>query len=129
MKRKFALAPLLALSLVVSPALVAKSLPAATQPAASIPFANQHGVRDWVAEGDQTIYVQDSVRRWYRARLFAPSVDLLFVQTIGFDTGSLGSLDRWSTVIIRGQRYPLQSFERVAGPPAKRVKPKADAKN
>jgi len=129
MKRTIAFAPFLALALIASPALAAQPLPAAKPAAASIPFANHHGVRDWVAEGDQTIYFQDSARRWYRATLFAPSTDLPFAQAIGFDTGPLGSLDRWSTVIIRGQRYPLQSFEQVAGPPARQVKAKSTAKD
>lgn len=115
MKRSIAFAPFLALLLTAPPALAAQSAP--KQPEASIPFANHHGVRDWVAQGDQIIYFQDAARHWYRAKLFAPSPDLPFVQAIGYDTGPIGTLDRWSTVIIRGQRYPLQSFERVDGPP------------
>lgn len=120
MKRMMAFAPFLALLLAAPPAFAAQQAPA--QRDASIAFANHHGVRDWVAEGEQTIYFQDSGRRWYRATLFAPSTDLPFAQAIGLDTGPIGSLDKWSSVVIRGQRYPLQSFERVDGPPAKRVK-------
>jgi len=121
MKRLIALAPFLALCLAAPPAFAAQS--AAKPPAAAaIAFANHHGVRNWVAQGNQTIYFQDSSRRWYRATLFAPSSDLPFAQAIGFDTGPIGTLDKWSTVIIRGQRYPLQSFERVDGPPARPTK-------
>jgi len=125
MKRSIAFAPFLALLLAGPPALAANMpahSPATRSPAASIPFANHHGVRDWVAAGNQTIYFQDATRHWYRATLFAPSTDLPFAQAIGFDTGPVGTLDRWSTVIIHGQRYPLRSFERVAGPPARHAK-------
>jgi hypothetical protein len=120
MKRSIAFAPFLALLFAAPPAFAAQ--PAAKAPAASIPFANHHGVRDWVAQGERTIYFQDAARHWYRATLFAPSVDLPFAQVIGYDTGPIGTLDKWSTIIIRGQRYPLQSFERVAGPPARSAK-------
>ena len=120
MKRLIALAPFLALFLTASPAFAAQS--AEKQPAASIAFANHHGVRDWIVEGDQTIYFQDATRHWYRATLFTPSLDLPFAQAIALDTGPIGSLDRWSTVIIHGRRYPLRSFERVQGPPAKPAK-------
>ncbi|HWJ69886.1 MAG TPA: hypothetical protein VNS79_07560 [Sphingobium sp.] len=115
MKRSIAFAPFLALLLTAPPALAADM--ATRPPAASIPFANHHGVRDWVAEGDQTIYFQDATRHWYRATLFTRSIDLPFAFAIGLDTGPIGTLDKWSSVIIDGQRYPLQSFERVSGPP------------
>lgn len=115
MKHATALAPLLALLLAAPPALAAE----AQAPRASIPFVSHGGIRDWVAEDNRTVYVQDNFRRWYRAVLFAPSNDLPFAHAIGFDTGPIGTLDKWSTLVIRGQRYPIQSFERVEGPPAK----------
>ena len=125
MMKHFALAPLLALALAGSPALAATN--AKQPPAAAIPFANHGGIRDWVAEGDRTLYVQDNFRKWYRAILFTPAFDLPFAQAIGFDTRPMGTLDRWSTVIVRGQRYPISSFERVDGPPPRKTKAKEKA--
>lgn len=110
-------APLAALFLTAAPAMAAH---APVQASASIPFANHHGVRDWVAQGNDTIYFQDSARRWYKAVLFAPSMELPFATAIGIDSGPMGTLDRWGAVIVRGQRYPFQSFERVAGPPPRK---------
>jgi len=112
-------APLAALCLAPMPVLAAHA-PAATS--ASIPFADHHGVRDWVAQGDDTIYFQDNARRWYKAVLFAPSTELPFATAIGIDSGPIGTLDRWGAVIVRGQRYPFQSFERVDGPPPRKGK-------
>lgn len=116
MKYFTALAPLLALALAAPPAIAAEN---DAPRAASIPFVNHGGIRDWVAVGDRTVYVQDNGRRWYRATLFAPATDLPFATAIGFDVRPSGTLDKWGSVVIRGQRYPLSAFERVDGPPKK----------
>jgi len=115
-------APLAAIFLASTPVMAAQG---ATSTYASIPFANHHGVRNWVAQGNDTIYFEDNFGRWYRAVLFAPSMDLGFTNAIGIDSGPMGTLDKWSAVIVRGQRYPFQSFERVDGPPARPGKAKA----
>jgi hypothetical protein len=120
MKPLLAFAPVLTLLLAAPPALAAGN----AQPRAAIAFANHDGVRDWVAVGDQTIYFQDNFRHWYKATLFAPSTELPFAQAIGLDTGPMGSLDKWSNVIIRGQRYPISAFVPVDGPPVKTTKHK-----
>jgi len=115
-------APLAALFLAATPVVAAS--PART-PEASIPFANHHGIRNYVTQGDDTVYFEDNFRNWYKAVLFAPSPDLGFTNAIGIDSGPMGTLDRFGAVIVRGQRYPFQSFERVAGPPVKAGKAKA----
>ncbi|MBB5985132.1 DUF6491 family protein [Sphingobium lignivorans] len=119
MKFAQSLAPLAVLALTASPALATTSPAPAPARSASIPFANINGVRNWVAQGNQTIYFQNNGRRWYRAVLFAPSTDLPFATRIGIDSRPLGTLDKWGAVIVHGQRYPFQSFEQVDGPPAK----------
>lgn len=122
MKYSAIVAPLLALMLAAPPAIAAQP---GKQSEASIPFANHFGVRDWVSQGDQTIYFQAySGRQWYKATLWRPSPDLPFATAIGFDTGPIDRLDKWSTVVIEGQRYPLLSFVAVDGPPAKPAKGK-----
>lgn len=125
MKKAIALAPVLALLFAAPPVMATAPADGASTRPAAIPFAN-HSVRNWVSEGDQVIYFEASGRRWYRAVLFAPSTDLPFAQAIGFDTGPAGTLDKWSTLVIRGQRYPIRSFERVDGPPSKARKAKAN---
>ncbi|WEK46206.1 MAG: hypothetical protein P0Y56_14480 [Candidatus Andeanibacterium colombiense] len=97
--------------------------PAAVRSAdASIPFANHGGVRDWRGEGRDTIYFQDTHRRWFKAKLLGTSSDLEFTQFVGIDSSPADTLDKWSTVIIRGQRYSLTSFEAIEGAPPKKVK-------
>ena len=86
---------------------------------ASIPFADSTGIRDWRGEGDQTVYVQAINRDWYKATLFAPAPDLPFVQALGFETRGTSSFDRFSSIVIGGQTYPLQSLVKIEGDPPK----------
>lgn len=90
---------------------------------ASIPFVSMGSINDWRADGSRGLYVQDQQRRWYYARLMGPCTDLPFANAIGFETRGPNRLDRFSTVIVRGQRCVFQSFVASAGPPAKAKKP------
>ena len=110
-------APLAAFALFAAPAVA--GTPSASHDA-SIAFADHGGVDDWRAEGDQVVYFKDQHRQWYRATLFSPAFDLPFAEHIGIDARPSGTLDKWGAIIVRGQRYPFQTFERVAGPPDKR---------
>lgn len=105
----------LASAMIAAPAL-------ADQPAvpeASIPFANQGSIRDWRADGSTGIYVKDVHNQWYYARLMGRCNDLPFAEAVGFEARGTGTLDRFGTVIVRGQRCPFQSFVKSAGPPRK----------
>jgi hypothetical protein len=116
MNRKLLIAPLLALGLAALPAAALSSTaPAAKE--ASIDLANSGGIRDWREVGDQTIYVQDRQHRWYRATLMRPSYDLRGALAIGFDTGPGDTFDKFSSVVIRGQRYAVESLVRIEGSP------------
>ncbi|MBO9574921.1 MAG: hypothetical protein J7494_04215 [Sphingobium sp.] len=85
----------------------------------SIPFANMGGIRDWSAVDDTTLYVQDSSRNWYIAKLLAPCTDLSFATTIGFETKGVNRLDKFASVVVSGQRCQLASFVASSAPPAK----------
>ena len=88
---------------------------------ASIPFANHGGIYNWQTVDRDTLYVQDNHRRWYRAELMGNCFDLDFAQAIGFRTNPSGNFDRFSDVIVRGERCPLKSFV-ASDPPPKRAK-------
>ena len=102
---------------------------AASAPSAnvSIPFANHGGIRNWEADRDQGLWVQDSRRKWYYAKLIGPCFGLDFALRIGFDTRPAGTFDRFSSIIVpregfgpRGGRCMIQSFEPSEGPPTKK---------
>lgn len=121
MKITALLAPL---GLIAAIPAAAHASPEVARSEASIAFANQGGVDDWRATDSRTIYFEDSHGQWYRAVLMAPAFDLPFAERIGIDSGPNGTLDKFGAVVVRGQRYPFASFEKVAGPPPKRSKPK-----
>tara|TARA_A100001391_G_scaffold153410_1_gene111221 strand:+ start:5514 stop:5885 length:372 start_codon:yes stop_codon:yes gene_type:complete len=119
MKKLLLTAPLLALGLLATPALAnTGAQPAvAEQPEARINFVNHGGIRNWHAEDRDTLYIQDRRRNWYKAELMIPSPELPFALAIGFDTGPIGSLDRFSQVVVDGRSFPLASLVKVDGPP------------
>lgn len=83
---------------------------------ARIPFADSVGIRNWRADGDGAVYLEDNSGRWYRAELFMPAFSLPFVNYIGVDAGPTGTLDKFGALFIDGQRYPLKSLVRIPDP-------------
>ncbi|MBX3695153.1 MAG: hypothetical protein KF790_08265 [Steroidobacteraceae bacterium] len=87
---------------------------------ASIPFVDHGGIRDWHADRDRGLWVQDNRRNWYYAKLLGPCTGLDFATAIGFVTKPPGSFDRFSTIIVpREGSCPVVSFVRSDGPPPK----------
>jgi hypothetical protein len=90
-----------------------------------IPFANSGGIRDWKADRDQGLWVQDIHRQWYYAKLMAPCIGLNFAETIGFDTHPLGRFDKFSAIFVPGAgggRCIVQSFTVSGAPPSGKTK-------
>ena len=123
MNIKLLIAPVLALGLATAPALAAsEQQQAEAREEARIPFVNNGGIRDWRADDSDTLYVQDRHRQWYKATLMHRAIGLPFAQAIGFETRGIDSFDRFSSIVVEGQRIPVQSLVRVDAPPSKREK-------
>lgn len=112
------------LALALSAAL---SVPAAASPAEPggaapreerVPLVNFRGFRDFRAEGNELVYLRLSSRTWYRAELNGPCNELHRADTIGLDTRGSSYLDRFSALLVRGDRCQLKSLTRSA-PPAR----------
>jgi hypothetical protein len=87
---------------------------------ASIPFVDHGGIRDWHADRDRGLWVQDIHRNWYYAKLLSPCTGLGFATAIGFVTRPPGSFDRFSRIIVpREGTCPVVSFVHSDGPPPK----------
>ena len=123
MKLSSVILPLAAIAL-AAPAAYAETAPSAAraevQQEVRIPFANNGGIRDWRSHEKDVLYVQDRQRTWYKATLMGSAFDLQSAQAIGFDTGPTDTFDRFSTVVVRGQRYAVQSLVRIEGKPPTR---------
>lgn len=86
---------------------------------ASIPFVSFGSIRDWRAVDRDTLYIQDVHRNWYRAELLTSCHDLNFAHAIGFDARGTDRFDKFSSVVVRGQRCPVRSLVASAPPPKK----------
>ncbi|HTD73631.1 MAG TPA: DUF6491 family protein [Steroidobacteraceae bacterium] len=94
-----------------------------------IPFAN-HNIWNWQVVDDKTVLIQDNSRRWYKATLFGNCINLSFAgERLGFDSSPGGTFDKFSAILVRGQRCPLSSLVQTTAPPkkSKAKKPEAPA--
>jgi hypothetical protein len=113
-------------SLVVS-SLAGAATPTTPTAEASIPFINLRSIRDWQADKREGIWIQDTRKQWYYAKLMGPCVGLDFALSVGFDTRGSGTLDRFSTVIVPDEdRCPIRSLARSDAPPPKEKKKQAE---
>ena len=87
-----------------------------------IPFVQFRGIRDFRAEGRDILYLQDRSRNWYRAELMGPCLGLPWVRAIGVDTRGSSSFDRFSILLVEGERCAISSLTRSSGPPPRRKK-------
>jgi hypothetical protein len=83
---------------------------------ARIPFANHGGIYSWQVENDRSLLIQSQGGKWYRATLFSSCFDLPFSETVGFETDSSGSFDKFSSIRVRGQTCRLSSLVQTAAP-------------
>lgn len=81
---------------------------------AAIHFADLGGVENWKADGSTAILIEGRNHRWYRATFFGPCPSLRFASTIGFVTEPSGDLDRFSSILVDGERCWFKTFDRVA---------------
>ena len=61
--------------------------------------------------------------QWFKATTMGMCLGLNFENRIGFDGGGTDTFDKFSRLIVRGQPCPIQTLEKVDGPPASKPKP------
>jgi hypothetical protein len=90
--------------------------PAGAAPAA-IPFADRGSIEDWRVQRDGSLLIEGQSHQWYRATFIGTCQDLDAAENISFDTNAGGELDRWSSIIVRGQVCPFASLTATTPPP------------
>ncbi len=75
-----------------------------------INFPNQGAIRNFEADGNEGIWLEDRQRRWYYAELLGGCQELNFVQAIGFDTRGSATFDKFSTILVAGERCAVASL-------------------
>ena len=87
-----------------------------------IVFPSDSSIRNWKADRDRGIWIQDRRNDWYYGTFAGVCRDVDFAQAIGVDTRGAARLDRFSAILVRGERCPLSSFVTSEGPPSKKKK-------
>ncbi|MBD3649518.1 MAG: hypothetical protein HUJ31_19155 [Pseudomonadales bacterium] len=80
---------------------------------ATIPFADLGGIEDWRPVGTEGILIEGRNNKWYKATFFAPCINLGHSMAVGFVTHPGGSVDRFSSIIVDGERCHFKSLEEV----------------
>lgn len=88
----------------------------------SIVFPSDSSIRNWQADRDRGIWIQGRGNDWYYGTFAGFCRDLDFAQAIGFETRGAGRLDKFASIIVRGERCQLTSFVTSAPPPSKKDK-------
>jgi hypothetical protein len=85
---------------------------------ATIPFLNQKAIESWQADGTTGLWIKDTRKQWYYAKLFAPCDGLEFTTALGFRNRTLNQLNRDSEAVMsNGNRCAFQSLRKADAPP------------
>jgi hypothetical protein len=91
--------------------------PAAQLQQTMLPFAQLGNIRSWQPDGRDAIYIQSGNRKWYRATFWSPCNTLPFAFTVAFVTKPNGNLDRFSSILVDGERCWFRDFHATSAPP------------
>jgi hypothetical protein len=89
---------------------------------AVIHFVDYGGIRNWRADNDQSLLIEAENGNWYKATFFGPCIGLRFANTIGFVSDASGSVDKFSSIVVREPAHMamechFREFSQLPGPP------------
>lgn len=88
-----------------------------------IVFASRE-IRNFEADGQDGVWLEDRQRRWYYADLQGDCQGLNFVQGIGFDTNGSSNFDKFSSIVVEGWHCPVTSLVTAEKPLPRREREK-----
>ena len=112
------LLPLSAVAAANEPAVETAGASRALGVESSIVFPGDSTIRNWQADGDRGIWIEGRRGEWYYGRFASFCRDVDFAQAIGVETRGAGRLDKFASIIVRGERCQLSSFVSSAPPPS-----------
>jgi hypothetical protein len=84
-------------------------------------FVHHADMRNWLADGERGLWIQAGNLEWFYARFSAACHGVNSTNSLVFDTGSSGDIDRTTSVVLpEGGRCQMQTFAPSGGPPANR---------
>ncbi|HEX8512014.1 MAG TPA: hypothetical protein VF688_02785, partial [Allosphingosinicella sp.] len=72
-----------------------------------IPFISSLNAVEWKAASDDSLYLRGPRGDWYFIRTMNRCTRLRTSRGIGFQTSTLGQLDRHSAILVQGVRCPV----------------------
>jgi hypothetical protein len=87
---------------------------------ARVPFLHIGRMRTFRAIDQNTVYVQAQRRQWYRVTTLGPCPNLPWARFIGVDTRGSALFDRFSTLLVDGDRCAISSVVRSGEPPRRK---------
>jgi hypothetical protein len=85
----------------------------------AIHFADLGNIRNWYSNSTEELYVENLRGNWYRITFWSPCQELPFAIGIAFVTDGLGDLDKYSSILVGGERCYFRTFEESAAPAAR----------
>jgi len=83
----------------------------------SIPFVSWGGIKDWRPAGTGALFIEGRNNKWYEATFFSPCIGLAFTPlVVGFVTEPGGSIDKFSSIIVEGQRCWFRTLQETSPP-------------
>ena len=113
MRRTVSLALALAFVLLGAGRLVRAQVEDVEKNHASIEFVSLGGIDNWRAEGNQAMLIKGLNGSWYRAEFFSPCSGLQFRDRVAFVTDGTDRLDKFSSILVRGERCWFRSFDKI----------------
>lgn len=89
----------------------------------AIHFADIGNIRSWHSDSPNELYVESLSRQWYRITFWSPCHSLPFAIGVAFVTDSIGDLDKYSSILVDGERCWFRTFEESAAPAGVRSTP------
>lgn len=80
----------------------------------TIPFVDLGGIEDWRAVGDEAILIKARNDEWYHASFFSRCMGLNYSTAVGFVTQPAGSLDKFSSILVDGERCWFKDLTRIS---------------
>ncbi|MGC1469187.1 DUF6491 family protein [Sphingorhabdus sp.] len=77
---------------------------------ASIAFPNHGGIRNFEANEERGLWIEDRQRRWYYAKFIGNCRGIDYANGIAFDTRGSSSFDRFGAIAVDGDYCPIESL-------------------
>ena len=87
---------------------------------ASIAFPNHGGIRNFEANEERGLWIEDRQRRWYYAKFIGNCRGIDYANGIAFDTRGSSSFDRFGAIAVNGDYCLIESLVTAEKPLARK---------